>query len=145
LHGKVVGLDTAPLIYFIEEHPVFLPIVLPFFEAVQRGDIRVVTSTITLGEVLVKPLRLQNTALRNRYERILLTARGFAMLPVTTRIARLTANLRSQRRVKTPDALQIATSLDAGATAFLTNDSELPQIEGLRTIVLKELAATSSK
>ena len=25
LYGTVVGLDTAPLIYFIEKHPIYLP------------------------------------------------------------------------------------------------------------------------
>ncbi len=30
--GQIVALDTAPLIYFIEEHPTYLPIVAPFFE-----------------------------------------------------------------------------------------------------------------
>jgi hypothetical protein len=39
LLGHTVGLDTAPLIYFIEKHPQYLPTVRPFFEAVERGDI----------------------------------------------------------------------------------------------------------
>ncbi len=57
LRGTVVGLDTAPLIYFIEENPTYLPIVGRFFEAVDRGEFRVVTSVLTLTEVLVHPLR----------------------------------------------------------------------------------------
>ncbi|HVA88316.1 MAG TPA: hypothetical protein VNL71_00595 [Chloroflexota bacterium] len=44
LHGQVVGLDTAPLIYYIEAHPSYLPLVDPFFDAVARGLIQVVTS-----------------------------------------------------------------------------------------------------
>jgi predicted nucleic acid-binding protein len=57
LYGQVVGLDTAPLIYFIEKHHIYLPLVRPFFEAVERDDIQVVTSTLTLTEVLIRPLR----------------------------------------------------------------------------------------
>jgi len=53
LRGTIVGLDTAPLIYFIEENPSYLPRVRPFFEAIDRGDIQVVTSVLTLTEVLV--------------------------------------------------------------------------------------------
>jgi hypothetical protein len=48
LEGKVVGLDTAPLIYLIEEHPVYLPLVRPFFEAADRGRLSFVTSVVTL-------------------------------------------------------------------------------------------------
>ena len=64
LHGTIVGLDTAPLIYFIEKHPTCLPRLavglLPFFESVERGEIQVVTSTMTLTEVLVRPYREGN-------------------------------------------------------------------------------------
>jgi hypothetical protein len=48
LEGKVVGLDTTPLIYLIEEHPVYLPLVRPFFEAADRGRLSFVTSVVTL-------------------------------------------------------------------------------------------------
>jgi hypothetical protein len=57
LHGAVVGLDTAPLIYFIEENRAYLPLVRPFFEAVDQGEFRIATSTLTLTEVLVHPMR----------------------------------------------------------------------------------------
>ena len=38
LEGKVVGLDTTPLIYLIEEHPVYLPLVRPFLRRQIGGD-----------------------------------------------------------------------------------------------------------
>ena len=62
LHGKTVALDTAPFIYFIERDAEFISLVRPFFLAVHEGRIRVVTSVVTLMEVLVKPLR------QHRYE-----------------------------------------------------------------------------
>ncbi len=39
LRGKTVGLDTAPLIYFIEENPTYLETATLFFEAMDRGAI----------------------------------------------------------------------------------------------------------
>jgi len=63
LRGRVVGLDTTPLLYFIEENPAYLPTVHPFFEAVDRGEFAVVTSIVTLLEVLVHPFRQRNTGL----------------------------------------------------------------------------------
>ncbi len=38
LRGKTIGLDTAPLIYFMEENPTYLETVRQFFEAMDRGD-----------------------------------------------------------------------------------------------------------
>ena len=48
LRGTVVGLDTAPLIYFIEENPDYVSVVQPFFEAMDQGEFGVVTSVVTL-------------------------------------------------------------------------------------------------
>jgi len=44
LQGQIVGLDTAPLIYFIEQHPDYLEHVRAFFTAMDAGDLQVVTS-----------------------------------------------------------------------------------------------------
>src|SRR5580704_8086406 len=87
LVGTVVGLDTAPLIYFIEKHPTYLPLLLPFFEALDRGDIQVVTSTLTLTEVLVHPYRDGNQALAEQYFHMLLNARNLRTVPLSPAIA----------------------------------------------------------
>jgi hypothetical protein len=42
LRGSTVGLDTGPLIYYIEEHPAFLARIKPFFEAAERNEFRIV-------------------------------------------------------------------------------------------------------
>ena len=75
LRGKTVGLDTAPLIYFIEENPTYLEVAKLFFEAMDRGDFTVVTSTVTLLEVLVHPLRTNNAELAEEYRDILLNSK----------------------------------------------------------------------
>ncbi len=46
LRGTVVGLDTAPLIAFIEEQPVNVEMLRPFFRSVQNYEISLVTSTV---------------------------------------------------------------------------------------------------
>jgi predicted nucleic acid-binding protein len=72
LTGKIVGLDTAPLIYFIEQNPKYISTVREFFSSVNRGEFRVITSTLTLTEVLVHPLRNNNLELTQQYQDILL-------------------------------------------------------------------------
>ncbi len=69
-----MGLDTAPLIYFIEENPTYINMMDAFFQAMDRGKFRLVTSVITLLEVLVYPWRQLDTtlaALADRYRNIL--------------------------------------------------------------------------
>ncbi|MBW1745799.1 MAG: PIN domain-containing protein [Deltaproteobacteria bacterium] len=106
LRGKTVGLDTAPLIYFIEENPAYIEIVRFFFEAMDRGDFIVVTSTVTLLEVLVHPLRSNNRELATEYRDILLNSR-LMTLEVSNAIAEQAAQLRATHNIRTPDAIQI--------------------------------------
>lgn len=140
LRGKVVGLDTTPLIYFIEENPAYLSTVLPFFVAVDRGEFTVITSIVTLLEVLVHPFRHGNAPLAQRYRDILLNARGFTTVPLSYDIAEEAAQLRARYDLRVPDAIQIATATHSGALFFLTNDTRLPSLPNLQMLVIDELA-----
>jgi predicted nucleic acid-binding protein len=72
LSGSTVGLDTGPPIYYIEEHRAFLAKIKSFFEAAERNEFRIVTSFVTLVEVLVHPLREGRPELAEEYRNILL-------------------------------------------------------------------------
>jgi|SRR5579859_5029823 len=118
LSGQIVGLDTAPLIYFIERHSLFYPLVEAFFAAVEGGEVEVVTSTLTLTEVLVHPYRRGNQALVREYSEILLNARNVRTFPVSQEIASEAARLRAMHGLRTPDAIQLATAQESHAAAF---------------------------
>jgi len=133
LQGKTVGLDTAPLIYFIEENPAYIETVKLFFEAMDRGDFLVVTSTVTLLEVLVHPLRNNNRELATEYRDILLNSK-LMTIEVSSAIAEQAAQLRAAHNIRTPDAIQISAALNAGATHFLTNDVRLPEIPSIQIL-----------
>src|SRR5262250_1828775 len=125
-----VGVDTSIFIYFIEEHPSFLPVLQPFFKEVDTGRKELVTSALTLLEVLVVPYRSGDRLLAERYEALLTQSRG-------VRVAEISRDhLRAATGVKTPDALQLVAALAAGCTAFLTNDRALPTVPGLRILQL---------
>lgn len=139
LHGKTVGLDTAPLIYFIEENPTYIETIRPFFEAMDRGSFLVVTSTVTLLEVLVHPLRSNNRELAAEYRDILLNSR-LTTLEISSAIAEQAARLRAMYNIRTPDAIQIGAALNADATHFFTNDIRLPEIPSIHILSLDALA-----
>ncbi len=139
LYGKTVGLDTAPLIYYIEENPVFLPLVDPFFDAMLRGDFEVVTSTMTITEVLVHPIQQNNAALAAIYREILQNADHLRTVPFTADIAEAAARLRANHKIRTPDAIQAATAIAMKADFFLTNDFTLSAILNPTVLVLENL------
>lgn len=139
LRGKKVALDTAPLIYFVEENSTYLPLVRLFFENMDNGLFTCITSTVTLIEVLVYPLRQGNQSLARRYRDILLTARNLETIPLSPEIAEKAAALRAAYNLRTPDAIQTATALCSQATVLLTNDLKLSVIPDLEILILDHL------
>ncbi len=133
-----VALDTVAFIYFIEDHPRFVPLLEPLFVEADRGRRTLVTSALTLLEVLVVPYRVGDLPLAARYEALLTRSRGVRLIDLERAQLRVAAHLRALHRVRTPDALQLAAAVSARCTAFVTNDRALPAIEGLRVIQLEE-------
>jgi predicted nucleic acid-binding protein len=136
LGSAPVGVDTAIFIYFIEEHPKYLPLIEPFFREVSEGRKELVTSALTLLEVLVVPYRSGDDLLARRYEALLTRSRGVRVAEISRDLLRAAAQLRGATGVKTPDSLQLVAALANGCTAFLTDDRTLPTITGLRILQL---------
>jgi predicted nucleic acid-binding protein len=129
--GGVVVVDSAPLIYVLDEHPQFAAQFVGLFEAAEAGELQIAISTITLAEVLTGPYKAGQTLLAKRYERALL---HYNVIPVSATIAVLAAQLRSRYRLKLPDAMQLATALDVGANAFVTHDIDFAGVEGIHIL-----------
>lgn len=136
-----VAVDTACFIYFIEGHPQYAPLLRPLFAAADVGALALVTTAITLLEVLVVPLRAGDEALASRYERLLTQGRGITLVETGAAQARLAAQLRARTGIRVPDALQLAAALSAGCTAFVTNDRALPSLPGLPVAQLGAVGA----
>lgn len=138
-----VGLDTVVFIYFIEEHPQYLPLIEPLFAAIDAGTVEGVTSSLTFLETLVVPYRVGNVPLGERYEALLTGSRGIRMLDLDRPLLRAAAQLRASLRVRTPDAIQLAAALAARCSAYLTNDRELPPVPGLKILQLQDYLPTA--
>lgn len=100
----------------------------------ERSD-QLLTSTLTLGEVLVKPLERGDDELARKYEGAI-TATSL-MLPFDARAAKIYAGLRCDRSLRAPDAIQLACAAAARVDLFITNDSRLhsKRVEGIQFIV----------
>jgi predicted nucleic acid-binding protein len=112
----------------------------PFFDAMMRGDFKVVTSTMTITEVLVHPIQQNNVALAATYRDILQNAEHLQTVPFTADIAETAARLRADHKIRTPDTIQAATAIAMKADFFLTNDFPLSAIPNPTVLVLENLA-----
>lgn len=135
--GSSVCIDSAPLIYFMERHPRFYEQARSFFGAADRNEFILLTSVVTVPEVLVHPLRCGQTALIQAYRQLFTDY--LPVVPVNSIIAETAAQLRAEHNLRTPDALQIATAIIRKAPFFLTNDKQLSRITQLEVLVLSEM------
>jgi len=85
-----------------------------------------ITSTLTLGEVLAKPLELGLNDLAIRYERFL-SLPGVRLVGFDRDAARIFARIRTDRTIRPPDAIQLSCASVAGTSLFITNDARLSQ------------------
>jgi len=139
LRGKVVGVDTTLFIYFIERNPTYVDIVRAFFQVVDRGECKAVTSVISLLEVLVVPFRNGDMDLVRQYNDILFDTENLSTVSLSPVIAEAAARLRASYTLRTPDSIQMATAIVQGATVFITNDKQLPSLPNLKKLMVGDL------
>jgi len=139
LGARRIAADTIAWIHYIEDHPKFGPVVAPLFERADAGGLTLVTSALTLLEVMVVPLRAGNLELADRYETLLTRSRGVELVDIDRDVLRSAANLRARFRVRTPDALQLAAAQARRCAVFVTNDRRIPAIPGVEVLLLDEL------
>lgn len=135
-----VFLDTPSFIYYIEEDARYLSLVDTIFERIAEGYIIGISSFITLLEVLVKPLEKGDSATAQEYRDFLLNSENLNLFPLDEDVAQEAAYMRARYKVKTPDAIQLATAHLKGAEVFITNDKDdIPQnIQEIKVIFLKD-------
>jgi predicted nucleic acid-binding protein len=139
VHGKLVAFDTAPIIYYLEEHTRYLAPVEEVFSVIRQRLAQGLTSVLTLVEVLVKPLREGQHDLANEYRRLLAGTRGLILYPATQSICERAALVRSTHKwLRTPDALQVATALEYGAHMIVTNDERWRRLTEIPVVILRD-------
>ncbi|EKD06068.1 type II toxin-antitoxin system VapC family toxin [Limnospira platensis] len=134
-------LDSAPVIYYVDMNPGYSAIMDGIFDLIRAAQIRVVTSPVTLAECLILPLRDSNLSQQQLFIDIITGQDTADFVNITSEIARIAADIRARYRLQLPGAFLIATALDAGCQAFLTNDAQLKRIAELKMLLVSELEA----
>jgi predicted nucleic acid-binding protein len=118
--------DTNLFIYMFEGLEPFRSQALEIRKRmIDRGD-QIVTSAMTLGEILVKPTRLGQASLIDEYDRaVRSTARVISFDPSA---AWRYASLRATHTLRNADAIQLACASHFGVDLFITNDKDLQKL-----------------
>lgn len=134
----IVAVDTAPFIYLWERHPRYFSLSEALFRYLSEPNVQGITSVITLIEACVYPQQQGRLDLVAAYQRSLLQSRQLRTLSIDASVASRAVVLRAQYDIHVPDALQIGAALEAGATAFVTNDRRLSRVQELAVLVFDD-------
>ncbi len=137
--NKIIGVDTSPFIYFLEKKEAYLDFLQAFFTSCSKGDFEIVTSSITLTEILVNPYKNKKEDIADTYMEILDNSKGLSIVNIDVSISKLAAKLRSDYSIRTPDALQISAAINSDADYFLTNDKKLKKVNAIKVLILEDL------
>ncbi|MCC6628008.1 MAG: PIN domain-containing protein [Chloroflexi bacterium] len=118
-----IALHSSVLVYYFEAHPDYGPLSRVVMREVADG-LPAVTTTLTLMDALVMPLRLKNQEQYERHHSVLTTFLNLRLLPIDQAVVEQAAALRARApRLSTPDALTIAVGRAHGATLYVINDA----------------------
>lgn len=142
--GRRTYLDANLYIYLFEGAPAYRQLMADLTAAVDEQDVTVIASELTFVEVLPQPIRDGQDRLAARYLELMNRAPRITLAPVDRRVIERAVQLRADLRLRSMDALHLATALVHGCETFLTNDERLRAPDDIRVVTLKELAATKS-
>jgi predicted nucleic acid-binding protein len=134
-----VLIDTSIWIYHIEQHPQLARAAGLIIDSLEQGKFRGIASELTLMELTVRPLQLGRQDVADDYEILLGYFPNLQLEPISREILLEAAGLRARQRLRTPDAIQIATGIRSGATLAVTNDESWRKIPLIETLILEDL------
>ncbi len=116
----MIYLDACLIIYLVESHPVFGPVLSKAIDA-QPKEILCISPLVKL-ECTVGPIRRADLALQHRFEAFFVRCRTVDMPDAVFGEA---AVLRARSGLRTPDALHLACAQHHRCSALWTHDDRL--------------------
>ncbi|MCB9098731.1 MAG: PIN domain-containing protein [Anaerolineales bacterium] len=139
---QVIGLDTSIFIYHLEANPRYLSLTSSVLKYIESGQGVGVISTVVVMELTVHPWRINRGDIARQYEALLVNFPHLKIVEVSREVARQAAQLRANYNLRPADALQVATALVSGATAWVSNDKQLKRLETvIEVLILEEFGA----
>ena len=136
---SLLFLDTAPVIYQVEQNPAYSALAGAVFQEIDAGRVGAVTSPVTLAECLVHPYKSAAAARVQAFIALITIGQNTQFVTIDQHIAQKAAELRARYNLLLPDAFQAATALAAGCDALLTNDHGFQRVGELKILLLDDL------
>jgi predicted nucleic acid-binding protein len=136
-----VAFDANVFVYLFESTGNLATAAIAVVNAVSARRLTGVVSSVTAAEVIVRPVRIGDETMGERYADAIRSIENRHMVPVTLEIAVEAGFVGGRTSLTLADAVHLATARQAGATAFVTNDRRLRSIPKLEVVQLADLVA----
>lgn len=137
--GKIIGIDTALLIYLFEDSVDFADASAKIMKKVEDGKYSAIFSCIGMIELMTGPKKLGRIDLAHEYKVRLMEFPNLRIIGINENIVDIASTLRAKYGIRTPDAIHIATAIDGGANSFITNDKLLQKIKEIKVVLLSDV------
>jgi predicted nucleic acid-binding protein len=131
-------LDANILIYLVEGNAELGALVLAAFREIEARNVTLYTSEITLTECLNGAYKVDLEELAQKYLELLGSTEFITLFPVQSDVCIEAARLGAAHRLKTVDAIHLATATLAGCQALLSTDDGFRSTEAVQAIRLSE-------
>ena len=138
LHRRI-AIDSNVLIYLLEGNGARAELAARLADAVGRGEVDGVLSSIGLAEILVPAAKADEGPVFEETA-ALIRDLGFRIVALDASSAEDAAWIRGRTGATMPDAIHLACARRAGVTVFVTNDRRMPAVSKVDIVVLDDLA-----
>lgn len=129
-----VYVDTNAVIRGMERTDVGADEIGKLMDLAERGGLALVTSELTLSEVLVGPIKRGDDLLFEAYVEMLTHGSLFELLPVSRDILLEASHIRARSSAPLPDCVHVASALLSGCKSIISFDRRLGLLSSLDVV-----------
>ncbi|MEK7517998.1 MAG: PIN domain-containing protein [Patescibacteria group bacterium] len=131
-----IGIDTNVFIYYLNKNSSYYSQTVDVFTLIAEKQSILVTSVITLTELLSFKT---NEAIAAKLEREFVLIPNLQLIEINRAIAQNAAKIRRVYGFALVDSIQLATAVGYTAQVFITNDKKLTRFKELKVLMLSSL------
>lgn len=131
-----IGIDTNVFIYYLNKNSSYYSRTVGIFTLLAEKQSILVTSIITLTELLSFKA---DESITTKLEREFVLIPNLQLIEINRAIAQNAAKIRRMYGFALVDSIQLATAVEHTAQVFITNDKKLQRFKGLKVLMLSSL------
>ncbi len=133
---NVIGLDAGVFILHFKGDPTYHPTTTKILSLIEAGQVKGVTSILTLFDLLEGPKRAKNFELVEKYTFLLATFPNLLVVPIDQEVVAFASTIKVEYKLSSPTAIQVASAILKDATIFITIDESMTQMRTILEIIV---------